>query len=162
MKNEAINDLFKEYYNPLLLYVLSLSKNRFVAEDVVGDAFMKALLTADGKIKDFRGWAFRVCRNTYFDYAKRKKKIVAADDEQLKDCSELVDSIIKDERYRALYSAIDLLETRYREVVILFYFEEHCLKSICEIIGKSEEYVKVTLFRARKKLKSILEVDYGV
>ena len=67
MKHDELTELFKEHYNPLLLYMLSLSKNRVVSEDIVSEAFFKALMSPDAEIGNFRTWSFRVCRNLYFN-----------------------------------------------------------------------------------------------
>ena len=45
----------------------------------------------------------------------------------------------------------------YRDVLYLFYYEEYSVKEIAQLLGKSETNIKVTLMRARKKLKKELE-----
>ena len=57
-----------------------------------------------------------------------------------------------------LHRAVELLDDVHREAITLFYFEEQSVKQIAEITGKTQDHVKVILFRARKKLKSLLEV----
>lgn len=71
MKHDELTELFKEHYNPLLLYMLSLSKNRVVSEDIVSEAFFKALMSPDAEIGNFRTWSFRVCRNLYFNHLRK-------------------------------------------------------------------------------------------
>lgn len=66
MKHDELTELFRVHYNPLLLYMLSLSKNRSVSEDIVSEAFFKALMSPDAEIRNFGTWSFRVCRNLYF------------------------------------------------------------------------------------------------
>ena len=68
-----------------------------------------------------------------------------------------IEKIIKGESHKALYKAIDLLPEAQKEVVILFYFEELRIKDVTKIVGKSEDSVKVLLYRARENLKTILE-----
>ena len=157
MKNDVVEELFIKYYNDALLYVLSLSRNKTLAEDVVSTAFFKALRGGDDDIKNFKPWLIKVCRNVYFDILKHKKRYVALD-ENMKDESEsAVDKIIKEERYKSLYKAIELLSEAQREAVLLFYFEELRIKEIASVTGKTEDYVKVLLYRARENMKVILE-----
>ena len=40
---------------------------------------------------------------------------------------------------------------------MLFYFEQQSISNIAEIVAKSEVNIKVTLYRAREKLKELLE-----
>ncbi|MFR2944750.1 MAG: RNA polymerase sigma factor [Lachnospiraceae bacterium] len=120
MKNDVVEELFVKYYNDALLYVLSLSGNKALAEDAVSTAFFKALRGGDGEIKSFKPWLMKVCRNVCFDMLKHRKRY-AAIDESMKDESEnAVDKIIRDERYKALYRAIELLPDTQKEAVLLY------------------------------------------
>ena len=150
MKNDVVEELFVKYYNDALLYVLSLSGNKALAEDAVSTAFFKALRGGDGEIKSFKPWLMKVCRNVCFDMLKHRKRYAAIDENA-------VDKIIRDERYKALYRAIALLPDTQKEAVLLFYFEELRIKDIAGVTGKTEDYVKVLLYRARENMKNILE-----
>ncbi len=157
MKNDVVENLFKQYYNSALLYTLSLAKNKQVAEDIVSTAFFKALKTSDDKIINFKPWLMRVCRNTYYDYYKRQKRHDKLSEDLVDESEQAVDQIIRDERIQALYRALELLPEGQREVVVLFYFENIRIVDIAPIVGKSLDNVKVMLYRARENLKKILE-----
>lgn len=47
MDHDLVGQLFKKYYNDVLLYAMSLTKNASEAEDLVSEAFFKALATSD-------------------------------------------------------------------------------------------------------------------
>lgn len=157
MKHDIIEELFIKYYNDTLLYTLSLTKNYPLAEEIVSDAFFTALKTADGEVTSFKAWILKVCRNLYLNRLRKDKRLSELD-ENMADMSESVlDDIIRKEEYRALYHAISLLNSSYKEVITLFYFEDLSIKDIALVTGKSEVVVKVTLFRGREALKKILE-----
>lgn len=156
MNNSIIEELFLKHYNDALLYSLSLTKNYNLAEEIVSDAFFKALKTSDGTIENFKAWLLKVCRNQYLNSLRKNSKLVELD-EHIKDESESVlDRIIKDEEYRALLRAISLLKSAQKEVLTLFYYERLSIKDIAMITGKNENVVKVTLYRAKESLKKIL------
>ena len=161
MKHDVVEELFKKYYNDALLYTLSLSKNRAVAEDIVSNAFYKALIKIDEERDGeyFKSWLFTVCRNEYFTFCRKKQRHTTVElDERVADDSESVlDTIIRDEDYRALYRAIEMLGEMHRELITLFYFENMPIKEIASIVKKSETNVKVSLCRAREALKKLLE-----
>lgn len=157
MKSDVIEELFLRYYNDALLYVLSLTKNKAQAEDVVSAAFYKALRGKDEEIKNFKPWLMKVCRNVWFDAHRRRKREVKLTDNIIDESESAIEKIIKGESHKALYKAIDLLPEAQKEVVILFYFEELRIKDVTKIVGKSEDSVKVLLYRARENLKTILE-----
>ncbi len=158
MKADIIEQLYIEYYNDVLLYSLSLSKDVVTAEEIAAEAFYKAIESADRKIKNFKAWVFAVCRNTYITHLKKQSRVTELHEYMPDECEAMLDKIIKDEEYRALYHAISLLPKEQNEVILLFYFEDMPIKSISEITGKSIAYVKVLLYRARENLRKILEV----
>lgn len=153
---QAFESLYTKYYNEAMLYACSLTHDRALSEDLVAEAFTRALRSIDPDRDGFKYWLFKVCRNLYYDYL-RKAKRVAPEDENLADEEQLVDSVIKNEEYRALYKAISLLVESQREVIRMFYFNGLSVKEIAGITDLSVENVKVTLYRARVKLKKILE-----
>lgn len=158
MKNETLERLIKKYYNEALLYVFSFCHNRALAEDIVQEAFMRAFRSIDEEKDGFKFWLFKVSRNCYFDYL-RKQKHLSDVEVEIVDDSDLVDSLIKKDEYKALYGAISLLKDSYREVVRLFYFDGMSVKEIADITDSSVDNVKVQLYRARIKLKELLEVE---
>lgn len=133
---------------------MALCRNKTVAEDVVSAAFFRALESADDSIRDFRPWLLAVCRNEYLSQLRRTNREsgelseeVAAENEQM------IDRIIRQEQYRALYRAIDTLAEGQKEAITLFYFSGLSVREVAQVTGKSETNTKVTLCRAREALK---------
>ena len=159
MKPDIIDQLFSQYYNYALLYSVSLCRNRTVAEDIVSNAFFKALSMSDDSIREFKPWLLTVCRNEYISICRKEKRFTGEDvpETLADDREEVVESIIRREEYRALYRAIDLLPEAQREVVMLFYFSGLPIKNVAEVTGKSETNTKVLLCRAREKLRTLME-----
>lgn len=161
MKSDVIDQLFSQYYNEALLYTISLCRNRTVAEDIVSNAFFKALTLSDDTILDFKPWLLTVCRNEFISICRKNSRFTGEDiPEDLADGrEEVIESIIRREEYRSLYRAIELLPDAQKEAVTLFYFSGLPVKAISEITGKSETNTKVLLCRAREKLKKIMEEE---
>lgn len=161
MKPDIIDRLFSQYYNDALLYTISLCRNRSVAEDVVSNAFFKALSMSDDSIRDFKPWLLTVCRNEFISLCRKDRRFTgeAVPEDLADDREDVIESVIRKEEYRSLYRAIDLLPEIQKEAVMLFYFSGLPIKSIAEIIGKSETNTKVLLCRAREKLRKIMEED---
>lgn len=171
MKSDIIDQLFSQYYNEALLYSISLCKNRTLAEDIVSNAFFKALGMADDSIRDFKPWLLTVCRNEFISLCRKESRFTGEDipEDYVDDREEVIEGIIRKEEYRSLYRAIDLLPNTQREAVMLFYFSGLPIKSISEIIGKSETNTKLWMLYRKGILhirspisisgKSIGEVD---
>lgn len=156
MKSTAWENLFRKYYNEALLYVFSFCHNRALAEDLVQEAYMRAIRSIDEEKNSFKFWLFKVCRNLYFDTLRKNKKVEAITSDMPSNES-LVDDVIQKDEYLALYKAISLLKDDFREIVRLYYFDSMSVKEIASIVDESVDNVKIKLYRARLKLKDILE-----
>lgn len=160
MKTDLIDELFRKYYNEAILYTMSLCRNKALAEDIVSEAFFKALCSADDSISNFKMWLLAVCRNEFLMYCRKQSKV--SDEEISEEMAiqeeEALSSIVRQEEYRALYRSISMLSGIQKEIVILFYFNCLSVRDIAGVVEKSESNVKVLLYRAREELKKNMEV----
>ena len=156
MNHGLVEQLFKEYYNDILLYAMSFTKNASEAEDLASEAFFKALAVTED-VKNFKAWILKVCRNLFLNKKRKQSRIVELPEEISSGYDVVLQQIVKDENYRALYNAIGLLPQNIKEVILLFYFEDMRVDTISLIVGKSENNVKVMLYRGREQIKQILE-----
>ena len=135
-----------------------------LANDLAQEAILKAYLhcaSFEGNAK-LQTWIFRIAYNEYLNEQNRywNTHRVAVDS------YEEVDTQLSDEqtdsqfRYESLYRAIDQLPKQEKVVVILYYLEEKRIREIARITDISEGNIAVILFRARKRLKTILSHDY--
>lgn len=157
MKPDLLEKMFKEHYNGALLYALSLCRDKHLAEELVSIAFYKALQSADDSISSFRAWLFAVLRNEYTSHLRKRKRYTDLHEHTESNEEPVLNKIIKDEEYRALYRALSLLPSAQNEIITLFYFENLSLREIAQILNKSELSVKTALCRARLALREILE-----
>lgn len=157
MKSEVLERLFARYYNEAKLYVASLCRDSSLADEIVSTSFYKAFMKVDDEKESFKYWLFKVCRNAYYDYLRKRKRLTELSDSMPGDDGDLAERLIKQEEYVALYRAISLLKDNLREVVELFYFGEMSIAEIAGITEQSTGNVKVMLYRARMRLKEILE-----
>ncbi len=157
MNQEAIEKLFKRYYHEAKLYVLSLCHDESLADEIVSEAFFKAFNTIDEERDGFKFWLLKVCRNAFIDHTRRIKKTAPLNDDVPSDVTDVADMLIKQEEYRALYRALSLIKDNYKEMIVLYYFEGLTVLEIASVTEQSVENVKVQMFRARAKLKQILE-----
>jgi len=156
MNNDIIEELFKKYYNDALLYTLSMTKDPATAEEIVSDAYFIALKTSNKEIQNFKAWLLKVCRNLFLNSLRKTNRLRELDENTIVESQNIIDNIIKEEKYKELYHAISLLNSSYKEVITLFYFEDLSIKEISQVIDKNESVVKVTLHRARQTLKKNL------
>jgi len=163
MSKRVIEELYEKYYKTALIYTVSLCKNKELAEDIVSDAFEKAILTIDKEKKHFKYWLLAVCKNAYLDYARKNKRIDPSqiEEHRLIDPSSVIESVLEKEKNRVLFKAIMQLPENYQEILILFYYANIPLYEIETIMNLTKANAKTLVSRARKKLKMVLEeMDY--
>lgn len=130
-----------------------------LAEEIVADSFYKAFTRIDEEKESFKFWLLKVCRNAWLDRLKKTRRLTDMDDRIRSGDRDLAEEVIQSEEYKALYKAISLLKDNYREVILLYYFDELSVSEIAGITDQSVENVKVLMYRARAKLKEILSEE---
>jgi RNA polymerase sigma-70 factor (ECF subfamily) len=82
----------------------------------------------------------------------------STDDVQIADEAEEMnlDGIPEENRAEAIKAAMDKLPEDEYTLILLYYFEEQSIEEISKVTKLSESNTKVKLFRARKKLYTIL------
>jgi RNA polymerase sigma factor (sigma-70 family) len=157
--------LVDKYKTMVYSLALRMVKDREEAEEISQDAFIKAyqsLASFKGKAK-FSSWLYRIVYNTAISKLRQQPAgKVSLDESNLPDTlymesKENYDTLSAGERKKYLEKAMDSLDGDERMFVILYYYEERELDEIAEIAGLTKTNTKVKLFRARKKMLTVLQ-----
>lgn len=163
-QKDAFALLVDRYKDMVFTLAVSLLQHREEAEEVAQDAFLKvfkALPKFQQKSK-FSTWMYRIVYNECISRLRRKKtNLVSLEDMKY---SELPDAfeenepewLRKEERRKSLHKALIQLSEVDKTIVMLYYFENYQVEDISEVTTLSPSNVKTKLFRARKKLQTIL------
>jgi len=159
MDSKLLNKIYAMYHRELYLYIYSLCRNREIAEDILQETFLKAILSLSAKHGNIRAWLYMVARNLYINlYNKEKKKTdLEAFWKMPVTEADLTENMIAKERNRLLYEALQILPQMKREVVVLQYFGGFSQKEIAAILHISPENVRVLGYRAKKEIKKYME-----
>lgn len=161
MKNAGIEAIYHRYANDVYLYALALCKNHHLAEELTSDTFYKALLSMDGGSPHIKYWLLRVCKNSFLDTCRKKRREPASLVESLTvdiaGADTPLEAILKNEARQTLYRALLRLSPAEREVLTLFYFLDCSVLQIATQTGRTLGAVKTALSRARARLKHQLE-----
>ena len=74
MDEKLLRELYKKYYRELYLYLYSLCKSKELAEDILQETFLKAILSLHYSHTNMRAWLYLVARNLYFNHSKKQKQ----------------------------------------------------------------------------------------
>ncbi len=159
--------LVEPYYEKLFLKALSIVKYPDDAKDVLQDSFLAAYLS----IKKFKNesniytWLYKIVVNKSIDYYKKrnKKKIESWNPYSNNKESDIYNisynNSIKNEQnelFDYLISAINKLDEKYKEILIMRYFDNLSYEEISEIKKIRIGTVKSRLFKAKELLRKIL------
>lgn len=157
-KEEAYIELINTYGNKLLKTCFLIVKDEKEAEDIVQETFIKVFKY----IKKFKGnssiytWIYRILQNTIKD--RYKNKIITISYEDYTISKENIEEIIIDKENRnILKENLNQINFIYKQVLVLFYFDNFSIKEISEILDEKEGTIKSKLSRGRKLLGESLK-----
>jgi RNA polymerase sigma-70 factor (ECF subfamily) len=170
--DDAFYALMKRYEPVLLRYIHRMTQiSREEAEDLLQDIFIKIYRNLNGfdiSLK-FSTWVYRIAHNEIISrYLKtRQDRLVLELDDEREEAHSIV-SLISDtlnieteylnrEKDAEVRIALGELAPRYREILVLRYFEELSYEEISGILRKPPGSVATLLNRAKEKFKKIAE-----
>lgn len=148
-------DYFKEVYK----FVLTFSKNQVLAEEITQETFFKALKN----INKFKGnckietWLCKIAKNTYFDYLKKHNLKDDVSLETIPSEENIEEGLLIKETYYSVHKVLHKLKEPYKEVFYLRTFCELSFLQIGELFEKSENWARVTYYRAKLLIREELE-----
>jgi RNA polymerase sigma-70 factor, ECF subfamily len=155
---ELAMPLFDSLYN----FARWLARNQIEAEDLVQETYLKALRSyasfASGT--NFRGWIFRILKNTFLDSCARldrRMTIAVESEEDLPPTAATPESLLLGRfDIDAVQCAIEQLPIIFREVLLLCDVEDASYREAADILSIPIGTVMSRLARARKMLRASL------
>jgi len=156
---KQIEKLYFEYKQDIYNYLLSITHDPTLSEDILSETFVKAILS----ISNFKGnspiktWLFGIARHLWLQNLRKDKPMVEYSD--LLDVyvtDSTFDSVITKQIADKVYELLKTKDERTQKIISMringiSYYE------ISEKIGISENSARVIDFRIKKWLKSVLE-----
>lgn len=151
ISNEAFSRMVQAYTPNLYRLALGILHNREDAEDAVSESVLKAYekLHTLRKKESFQAWLMQITANEAKRIYEKNKRVSPV--ENMEDYM----PDFRDE-YHELWDMVMELDTVYREVVILYFYERFSVKEISSILHIAEGTVKSRLSRGKKQLREQL------
>lgn len=157
---EAFAGIVSRWQRPLINLAYRFCRDRGRAEEMAQEAFLRAFRKLSYWRRDapFSSWLLAVAANLYRSELRRipMKTVPLEDILEPKDPRPSGPGLEEEQRDRAVRNAVATLPAKYRDAVVLFYFQEMDLEGAARSLGLSQGTVKSRLFRAREILKSKL------
>ncbi len=163
---DAYSRLVKRHQDVVSKWMWRFTRDRVILEELVQDVFIEAWTSLSRFKGDsaFKTWLFTIATRVGYRYWRKKARDVAM-------ATEVRDRLMTEdgekestpsEAAEVLYDLLSRLPSRDRLVLTLIYFEEMDTKEIARTIGWTRTMVKVQAYRARSKLRKLLEgAGYG-
>jgi RNA polymerase sigma-70 factor (ECF subfamily) len=154
----GLEQLFKLFYRPLVMYARQYIPNQDDAEDLVQEVFVRFWETkpyADITI-NLRSYLYQMVRNACLNHIKSNARYRFGSLDELPEISsgEMLDELEWNEYIHEIYQKIDLLPPRTREIFVAIVLENQKYKDVAGKMNISVNTVKTSLSRALATLRS--------
>ena len=165
---ELLDRLIEQYQHRLYRYLLFLTADRALAEDLFQETWVRVLERGhqyNSKSK-FESWLFAIARNLVIDVSRRKKTRSL---DELADpesghpyeppderTASVLQLLVTRENEHAVQLSLLKIPAYYREVLLLRFHEELGLEEIAAVLATPLSTVKSRLYRGLAALKSAL------
>ncbi len=158
-----MEEIYKDYFQYVFNYLLSFTNNPEIAEELTQETFYSVIKNIHKfqNNSSLKTWIYKIAKNKLIDYYKKIKKIQNMDIDEVSEKFLLINSFEEEyadrEELINVYKRIHRLDEKSKEVVYLRIKCEFNFKEIGNIMGKSEEWARITFYRAKIKLKEDFE-----
>ncbi|MBU3175284.1 RNA polymerase sigma factor SigY [Clostridium estertheticum] len=155
----ALNTLLKDNLNILKGYVIKMAGDPYLAQDIIQDALLKAVLNInkfEPKAK-FSTWLIKIATNVYRDYLRKNKGFKLSDEILVDNGMQLEDIVIQNYEYKEIMKIILTLPYEKRVVFVLKHYYGYKYVEISEIINCPIGTVRSRLHNAVKYIVNEIE-----
>lgn len=164
--NELLQGLYENFSDKVEAYIRSRVGNPQEAEDVASQVFLKVCQNIDSFSEEKAAcstWIYAITHNAVIDYYRQRGR-----DSPMQLCGELpqlpqqdqsLEEILREESLDALADALEHLEERERDLVLLHYYQNRSLKEISVIMGMSYSNTRVVHRKALSRMKKWMGQD---
>jgi RNA polymerase sigma-70 factor (ECF subfamily) len=166
MKSSEFKSLVMPLSDRLYRLAYSLLGNREEAEDAIQEVYLKLwkMRKTLHQYDSVEALSVRMTRNQSLDFLRRRQKTREIQNEQAgiqydneKSPSEILE---QQERKEILLKMIDQLPEPQRSLVYFRHVEEKEYQEIEKLMDMNENAIRVSISRARKKLRELIEKKY--
>ena len=161
---DSMSAVYQRHAQTVYKFLLSLCHDPDLAEELTQETFYQAIRS----IRRYNGacklsvWLCQIAKHLYYDHLKHQKRHPMLSMEELERAAPENDgmpeiSLLRRDAYVSIHKAIHSLREPYREIFLLRALSELSFREIGEIFGRTENWARVTYYRAKVMLAERLE-----
>ncbi len=146
---DSIESFYREHARAVFAFLLSLSRDRTVAEDLTQDTFVKATRSLSGfRGGDPKAWLFTIARSVFIDHTrKRRPEPAEAVDRPADPDRNLEERVLID-------ATLSRLPDRQRMALLLVDHAGLSYSEMADVVGTTPDAAKGLLHRARHNFRT--------
>ena len=158
---DHIEEIYKEHARSVYKFLLSLSHDADTAEELTQETFYRAIYSIDkydGSCK-MSVWLCQIAKHVWYQELRKQNRHAAQElTEDIPDSSTSTPEqpLLLTSDKLSLYKSIHALSEPMREVVHMRLSGEFSFSEIGEVFGKSENWARVTFYRAKQKIMEVM------
>ncbi len=161
-----LEELYKEIQPRIYAFFFIKTSSKEIAEDLTQEVFYEAIKSMHSFLQQssIQTWLFSIARNRLFKHYRSKKYKTQLNEMLKKETGESItpeQEVLKNEAKQNLIEYLNQLDELSKEVVTLRIYGELSFKEIGSLLGKSENFARVTFHRAKLKLQKEMEGYHG-
>ena len=163
--DKGLEDIVRDYKDGLIFYLNGFVNNIYIAEDLMEETFFKLIIKKPkfSEKYSFKTWLYKIGHNVAIDYIRHNSKIKTSSIDNLEniiaDEYNLEKTYIKNENKIIIHNALKNINSEYRQILWLVYFENFSNKEIELIMKKNSRQITNLLYRAKMSLKHELQKE---
>jgi len=159
--------VFEKYYTRVFAFVYSRVRDVDLAKDLVSEVFEKAYVKGSN-VRDpaaYTAWLFMIAKNAIAGHYRKRHREFAYESKVRDEmhCAgeppQPEDFVMRDERIGHLMRLVKLLPERDQEMISLKFDAELSHAEIGRVMGITPLNVRVSIFRAMKRLRAMMAQD---
>ena len=161
--NQEFEEIYRLYAEDVYRFLLKLCHDETIAMDILQDTMLKAITSID-KFKgncSMKTYLCTIARNEFLNHQKRSDNRNLPLDEAVHAAREESpeQSILDRMQAMEIHRILHQLDEPYKEIFTLRVFAELKFSEIGSLFGKTENWARVTFFRAKAKLIELMQEE---
>ena len=162
VSEQVRNDIYAQYREKVYGYIRSRINDAQLAEDLCSDVFMKIyekLDSFDASKASISTWIYTIARNRLTDYYRTHRAFDEIPETLCDGEASVEETICSRKTLDALADALERLDAREREIVILRYYSGKTLREIAERMRLSYTHIKTLHRHALSALRDLMGAE---
>ena len=159
-----IDEIIKEYSNHIYKYLICLTHDYDIAEELTQETMYKAIVNFN-QLKDkdkVEMWLCKIAKNLWLQELNKRKRYTVIDNSSLEKIQmddNIEENLIQKDDKMKLYNEIEKLDELDKQIIYLRLNADLKFKEIGDIFGKTENWARVSFYRIKQQIIKEVKKD---